>query len=165
MQASTKNFKIYRSSAGSGKTYTLTREYLTLALQNPDYFRTILAVTFTNKATQEMKSRIVETLHELANGTQHTMRRELTELTGLSEAQLQERAKQVLSAVLHNYSHFAVSTIDSFFQRIIRSFAKEIGRALQGKAKVLLGKGVGLARSGRGAIDLKIFSRSLHRLF
>jgi ATP-dependent helicase/nuclease subunit A len=127
VQAETKNFKIYRSSAGSGKTYTLTREYLSLALQSPDYFRSILAVTFTNKATQEMKSRIVETLHELAEGKPHSMRQELMLLTGLSEDQLQQRAQQVLSAVLHNYSHFAVSTIDSFFQRIIRSFAKEIG--------------------------------------
>ncbi|AHM63426.1 ATP-dependent helicase [Flammeovirgaceae bacterium 311] len=127
MQAATKNFKIYRSSAGSGKTYTLTREYLSLALQSPDYFRSILAVTFTNKATQEMKSRIVETLHELAGGKPHSMRQELMALTQLSEAALQKRAEQVLSSILHNYSHFAVSTIDSFFQRIIRSFAKEIG--------------------------------------
>jgi ATP-dependent helicase/nuclease subunit A len=127
VQAPGKKFKIYRSSAGSGKTYTLTREYLSLALQSPDYFRTILAVTFTNKATQEMKSRIIETLHELAEGEPHSMREALMEATGLQAEALTLRAQQVLSAILHNYSHFSVSTIDSFFQRIIRSFAKEIG--------------------------------------
>jgi ATP-dependent exoDNAse (exonuclease V) beta subunit len=122
-----KPFTIYRSSAGSGKTYTLTREYLKLALRNPQYFRTILAVTFTNKATQEMKSRIIETLHALSEGHPHGMRSELMEATGLTANQLQERALVVRSAILHNYSHFAVSTIDSFFQKIVRSFAKEIG--------------------------------------
>jgi ATP-dependent helicase/nuclease subunit A len=127
VQAPTKKFKIYRSSAGSGKTYTLTREYLSLALQSPEYFRTILAVTFTNKATQEMKSRIIETLHELAEGEPHSMREALREATGLEDDALTRRAQEVLSAILHNYSHFSVSTIDSFFQRIIRSFAKEIG--------------------------------------
>ncbi|EMR01790.1 UvrD-helicase domain-containing protein [Cesiribacter andamanensis] len=127
VQAPAKPFKIYRSSAGSGKTYALTREYLSLALQSPDYFRSILAVTFTNKATQEMKSRIIETLHELASGQPHSMRQALMEATGLEGAALTQRATEVLSSILHNYAHFSVSTIDSFFQRIIRSFAKEIG--------------------------------------
>ena len=131
-----KNFVIYRSSAGSGKTYTLTKEYLTLALRAPQYFRSILAVTFTNKATQEMKTRIVETLHELSEGVQTPMLMELQQATGFSNAELQERARQVLSAILHNYSYFAVSTIDSFFQTVIRSFAKEVG--LQAGFKVEL---------------------------
>lgn len=131
-----KNFVIYRSSAGSGKTYTLTREYLTLALRAPQYFRSILAVTFTNKATQEMKTRIVETLHELAEGTKTPIRNELKEATGFTDAELQARAQQVLSAILHNYSYFAVSTIDSFFQTVIRAFAKEVG--LQAGFKVEL---------------------------
>ena len=131
-----KNFVIYRSSAGSGKTYTLTREYLTLALRAPQYFRSILAVTFTNKATQEMKTRIIEKLHELTEGKPTPMLTELQEATGLPPAELQERAQQVLSAILHNYSYFAVSTIDSFFQTVIRSFAREVG--LQAGFKVEL---------------------------
>ncbi len=135
-QAQQKHFTIYRSSAGSGKTYTLTREYLTLALQSPQYFRTILAVTFTNKATQEMKTRIIETLHQLANGLRGGIQKELKEATGLEDPLLQKRAGDVLSAILHDYSYFAVSTIDSFFQTVIRSFAKEVG--LQAGFKVEL---------------------------
>ncbi|WP_017731541.1 UvrD-helicase domain-containing protein [Nafulsella turpanensis] len=131
-----KNFVIYRSSAGSGKTYTLTREYLTLALRAPQYFRSILAVTFTNKATQEMKTRIIETLHELAEGKKTPIQGELQEATSLPPDELQERAQKVLSAILHNYSYFAVSTIDSFFQTVIRAFAREVG--LQAGFKVEL---------------------------
>ncbi|MCP4147020.1 MAG: UvrD-helicase domain-containing protein, partial [bacterium] len=61
-------FVLYRSSAGSGKTYTLVKEYLKIALQNPEEFRTILAVTFTNKAAGEMKDRIMLSLKKLARG-------------------------------------------------------------------------------------------------
>ena len=122
-----KPFTVYRSSAGSGKTYTLTREYLSLALKEPHYFKTILAVTFTNKATQEMKSRIIETLYDLSQGNDHAMRAELQVAVSLNHKELTLRAGEVLSAILHNYSHFAVSTIDSFFQRVVRSFAKEVG--------------------------------------
>ncbi|MTI33400.1 UvrD-helicase domain-containing protein [Xanthovirga aplysinae] len=122
-----KNFRIYRSSAGSGKTYTLAKEYLTLALQQPHYFKHILAVTFTNKATQEMKGRIIEYLDEISRGKDTTLTKELMEATQLGKRDLTKRAKKVLSAILHAYSHFTVSTIDSFFQKVIRSFAREVG--------------------------------------
>ena len=122
-----KNFVIYRSSAGSGKTYTLTREYLSLALKSPQYFRAILAVTFTNKASQEMKTRIIESLHQLAGGSSDGLAIELRTATGFNEKQLQKQAQEVLSAILHDYSFFAVSTIDSFFQTVIRAFAREVG--------------------------------------
>lgn len=121
-----KNFHIYQSSAGSGKTYTLTREYLKLALKRPDYYRGILAVTFTNKATEEMKSRIIDTLDSLSKG-EHSMSGELREELGMSAGQLKQRATDVLKNVLHNYSSFAVITIDAFFQKVVRSFAREIG--------------------------------------
>lgn len=122
-----RNFKIYRSSAGSGKTFTLTKEYLKLALKSPDYFRSILAVTFTNKATQEMKGRIIEQLYALSSGEGVTILPELSQATGLDPMALQARAKQVLTHILHNYSQFSVSTIDSFFQKVIRAFTREIG--------------------------------------
>lgn len=127
---------IYRSSAGSGKTYTLTLIYLTLALRDPQHFKHILAVTFTNKATQEMKGRIVHALFALKQQKEATLAASLLGSTGLSPHQLAQRADEVLSAILHQYSHFSVSTIDSFFQRVIRSFAREIG--LQGGFSVEL---------------------------
>lgn len=134
-QSTTPSFHIYRSSAGSGKTYTLTREFLVLALQDPESFRGILAVTFTNKATQEMKDRILETLHELSTG-KSSMAAELRERTGLGEELLAARAEQVLQSILHHYTWFSISTIDSFFQKIIRAFAREVG--IQGAFKVEL---------------------------
>ncbi|SDK26627.1 ATP-dependent exoDNAse (exonuclease V) beta subunit (contains helicase and exonuclease domains) [Catalinimonas alkaloidigena] len=118
-------FKIYSSSAGSGKTYTLTKEYLMLVLRDPQRFRSVLAVTFTNKATAEMKNRIVSTLADLKAGKPTPLGKELQAQLDLSDEQLQRNAQLVLESILHDYSHFAVSTIDSFFQRILRSFAYE----------------------------------------
>ncbi len=129
MAEQSKPFIIYKSSAGSGKTYTLTLEYLKLALQNPPTaFKQILAVTFTNKATQEMKERILKVLGQLSrkeiSGSE--LEKVLMESLGLSPEELQSRAKQTLLHILHGYGYFAVSTIDSFFQRVIRSFAREM---------------------------------------
>ncbi len=124
-----KPFLLYRSSAGSGKTYTLTLEYLKLALRNPQYgYRQILAVTFTNKATQEMKERIVEELERLSQAVNpaESLDFELMDQLGLDANQLMDRARVTLLQVLHGYGHFAVSTIDSFFQKVIRSFAREM---------------------------------------
>ncbi len=130
-----KPFVIYRSSAGSGKTYTLTKEYLKLAFQRPDYFKHILAVTFTNKATKEMKVRILAVLTDLSKGP-HPLTYELKESSGLGDIQLQQRARDILSEILHNYSYFSISTIDSFFQKVIRAFARETG--LQGGFRIEL---------------------------
>ncbi|WP_026945118.1 UvrD-helicase domain-containing protein [Algoriphagus marincola] len=129
MAEQSKPFIIYKSSAGSGKTYTLTLEYLKLSLQNPPTaFKQILAVTFTNKATQEMKERILKVLGQLSrkeiSGSE--LEKVLMESLGLSPEELQSRAKQTLLHILHGYGYFAVSTIDSFFQRVIRSFAREM---------------------------------------
>ncbi|GAA0878252.1 UvrD-helicase domain-containing protein [Algoriphagus jejuensis] len=122
-------FIIYKSSAGSGKTYTLTLEYLKLALQSPrSAFKQILAVTFTNKATQEMKERILTVLERLSKEVrpEEFLDKELMKALDLSPAQLQGRARETLLYILHGYGYFAVSTIDSFFQRVIRSFAREM---------------------------------------
>ena len=123
-------FLIYRSSAGSGKTYTLAKSYLKLALAGKNRFRRILGVTFTNKATEEMKQRIIKFLTLLKEGKEPTLAKELSDELGIDESVLERRAADVLSEILHNYSRFSVVTIDSFFHQVIRSFAREMG--LQG---------------------------------
>lgn len=123
-----KPFIIYKSSAGSGKTYTLTMEYLKLALKNPHAFKQILAVTFTNKATQEMKERILKDLNRLRTTVRPSekMDSELMKSLGVDELGLKAKASATLTAILHDYGHFSVSTIDSFFQKVVRAFAREM---------------------------------------
>jgi len=128
--------KVIRASAGSGKTYTLAGEYLRLLFNESDYFRHILAVTFTNKATNEMKSRIIGELDLIAGNKESKQLQALMSSTGLSEIQLRLKASIILKKLLHRYSDFSVSTIDSFFQRIIRSFTRELG--LQGTYSIEL---------------------------
>ena len=123
-----KPFIIYKSSAGSGKTYTLTLEYLKLALAYPGAFRQILAVTFTNKATAEMKERILKELNRLRKevSPEEKMDEKLMDALKVDEAGLKQKAVATLTAILHDYGHFAVSTIDSFFQKVVRAFAREM---------------------------------------
>ncbi len=118
---------IYKASAGSGKTFTLTKEYIKLLFEDPNNFRQILAVTFTNKATDEMKSRILKEVFKLANGIESGYYNDLIELTNNNEELLKSRASDLLYTILHNYSWFSVTTIDSFFQKIVRAFARETG--------------------------------------
>lgn len=133
-------FKIYSSSAGSGKTYTLTKEYLKLALrpgQKDDYFRHILAVTFTNAAANEMKNRILERLRDITDGAEMPLLDELvTELYGypsgsgafeVAKEELRQKASAVFKTILHRYADFSVTTIDSFTQRIVMAFTDELG--------------------------------------
>jgi len=120
---------IYRASAGSGKTYRLTQDYIHLLFdpQKERAHRRILAVTFTNKATDEMKSRILKELHALAQGFASDYRADLMEKFRMDEHTVNERAKHILTNILHDYSSFSISTIDRFFQQVIRSFARDIG--------------------------------------
>lgn len=119
---------IYKASAGSGKTFLLTIHYLQLLFQSPKNYRHILAVTFTNKATAEMKGRILEELEKLAKGESTEYGRQLQErLGGETKETIQQQAKNIYSSILHDYSRFSVTTIDSFVQKVIRSFAYEIG--------------------------------------
>lgn len=135
-------FKIYSSSAGSGKTYTLTKEFLKLALMddptkgkfNAYYFKHILAVTFTNDAASEMKERILKELRYIAErpldvSLKQPLFVELLQYLGLAAhpLELRNRAKAVFHAIIHDYSDFAVSTIDSFVRRIVSAFAEELG--------------------------------------
>ncbi|HRZ98678.1 MAG TPA: UvrD-helicase domain-containing protein, partial [Paludibacter sp.] len=120
---------IYRASAGSGKTYRLTQDYIHLLFdpRRERVHRRILAVTFTNKATDEMKSRILKELHALAQGEKSGYREGLMKKFGLSVEETNLRARKILINILHDYSSYSISTIDKFFQQIIRSFAREIG--------------------------------------
>jgi ATP-dependent helicase/nuclease subunit A len=118
---------IYKASAGSGKTFTITREYIYLLFRDPDNYRHILGVTFTNKATAEMKSRIIAELDKLSKGDKSAYAEGLMNTYSLNPSALKQRASFILSKILHDFSHFTILTIDSFFQRVIRAFAREIG--------------------------------------
>lgn len=121
---------VYRASAGAGKTHKLTGEYLTLLFTGAGAYRRILAVTFTNKATDEMKSRIVEELYNLASGKKSDYVDSLCSTYSLTEEQVRQQAGKILRDILHDYSAFNISTIDRFFQQTMRAFTREIG--LQG---------------------------------
>jgi ATP-dependent helicase/nuclease subunit A len=118
---------IYSSSAGSGKTYKLTGIYLTALFRSRYNYRKILAVTFTNKATAEMKDRILDQLSNLANGTRSDYLHDLVRSTGKSEEWLRSEAGEILQSLINDYSRFSISTIDSFFQKVLRAFARETG--------------------------------------
>lgn len=121
-------FTIYRSSAGSGKTRTLAKEYLKLALRNrASYFRHILAVTFANKATQEMKDRILDYLDDFTGESKDPLAAELQAELHLDIPTFQQHCAELRAEILHNYDQFSVSTIDAFFQKVIRSFTREAG--------------------------------------
>ena len=125
-----KNFSVVRSSAGSGKTYTLVRKYLLMILQykNPSYFNKILAITFTNKATGEMKSRIMEALEGLAanNSKFSDLKEDLARTLAIDFEEITKRSSKILHHLLHHYSDFSISTIDRFVSRIIKSFSFEL---------------------------------------
>ena len=127
-------FKIYKSSAGSGKTFTLVKEYLCLVLRNPGDYKHILALTFTNKATEEMKSRIVESLIQLSKNENGSLKKILA--AEIPEDKIQLHARLALDNILHDYSNFSVTTIDSFFNRIIRSLAREMQLPLRLEIKL-----------------------------
>ncbi|MGN0002087.1 MAG: UvrD-helicase domain-containing protein [Sphingobacterium composti] len=123
--------KILKASAGSGKTFSLTLHYITLLLTNENSYREILAVTFTNKATAEMKERILSVLQGLATGDKsdkiESFRKLLLDKNPKWSAHLiQEKAHRVYRRILHDYSHFTISTIDGFSQKVIRSYTYEL---------------------------------------
>ncbi len=123
--------KILKASAGSGKTYNLALEYIRLLLvsERPDAYRHVLAVTFTNKATDEMKRRILQELYTLSVSPEGSRYFDsLVPSVVPSADELRRRASVQLSGILHDYSAFAVSTIDRFFQQTLRAFSREIGQ-------------------------------------
>lgn len=124
----TPSFQIYNASAGSGKTFTLVKEYLKILLNssNPYKFQQILAVTFTNKAAGEMKERVIENLHLFSREESNNMLQVICEETNLSETAIFSKSKIVLNAILQNYSAFGITTIDSFTHKLIRTFAYDL---------------------------------------
>ncbi len=126
------SLKIYKSSAGSGKTTILVYEYLNLILPEPDKFSRILAITFTNKAANEMKQRIILYLQGIIKPDDHQeqlpegLRQKVEVALKQENKDMKTQAEICLNKILHSYSDFAVSTIDSFVYRIIRSFAKDL---------------------------------------
>ncbi|MBS5980953.1 MAG: UvrD-helicase domain-containing protein, partial [Dysgonomonas mossii] len=121
------NLYVYKASAGSGKTHRLTEKYLNLLFSSPFAYRHILAVTFTNKATDEMKSRIIEELANIATGKESDHISFLSKEYKYNEEQVRKEARDILVCILHDYSSFSVSTIDKFFQQTMRAFTREIG--------------------------------------
>lgn len=124
-------FKIYNASAGAGKTYTLVKEYLSILLSsaNPLAFESILAITFTNKAANEMKQRILEQLVAFSQKDfqENDDLKVLVQELEISAEEIHERSQKILTKILHNYSRFSVSTIDKFNLRLMKSFAQDLG--------------------------------------
>ena len=126
------SFSIYDASAGSGKTYALVKEYLKIILvaKKNDAYRNILAITFTNKAVHEMKSRIVGSLSEFAKENPSDKAQDLMQHlaieTQLSIIQIKTKSQQIIKHIIHNYAAFDISTIDKFTHRVIRAFAHDL---------------------------------------
>ncbi|MEY3598102.1 MAG: hypothetical protein RL521_524 [Bacteroidota bacterium] len=135
MRDLTPQFWVCRSSAGSGKTYNLVKQYLRLCLREdqPDRYARILAITFTNNAAAEMKKRILDRLHDFSHGSKlkstdgaYGLFHEIAAELKIDPLALEERAQKTLTHILHHYHRFAVSTIDAFIHRIVRSFARDL---------------------------------------
>jgi ATP-dependent exoDNAse (exonuclease V) beta subunit len=126
------SFAIYDASAGSGKTYALVKEYLKIILvaKKNDAYRNILAITFTNKAVHEMKSRIVGSLSEFAKEEPvqkaQDLMQDLAKDTALSIIQIKTKSQQIIKHIIHNYAAFDISTIDKFTHKVIRAFAHDL---------------------------------------
>ena len=145
---------VYKASAGSGKTFTLAAEYIARLLQGePGMYQHILAVTFTNKATAEMKERILQRLWDLSvmPENQHEVNNDFVQkivelLPGVSISQIRKRASDALHALTHDYDRFHVETIDAFFQSLLSNLAHELGLAAGFKVdlddKEVISKGV-----------------------
>ena len=123
-----KPLNVYKASAGSGKTFTLATSYISLLIKDPQSYRNILAVTFTNKATEEMKMRIISQLYGIWKQLPASNRylEKVQESTGLSPEIISKRAGIALTNLLHNYNYFRVETIDTFFQSVLRNMAREL---------------------------------------
>lgn len=123
--------KILSASAGSGKTFSLTVQFLILLFSGKDKYRQILAMTFTNKATAEMKSRLLDVLQALATGESkktgayHSAIQKA--FPGMDAATLQRKAYIIYRQILHDYGNLSITTIDAFTQRVIKGLAYELG--------------------------------------
>ena len=125
-------FEVYNASAGSGKTFTLVKEYLKVLLSADDIFtfQKILAITFTNKAAGEMKERVLSNLESFADGKENDLFEIIRSEIAVDKETIQIRSKKILDVILQNYSAFSITTIDSFTHKIIKSFAYDLGLSL-----------------------------------
>ncbi len=139
---SEKRFTVVQASAGSGKTYNLVKEYLKLLLSSQDqrYYRHILAITFTNKATNEMKERVLDALNgiSLKRDKHKNLTKEISKEINMPEESVISRSAEILRYLIHDYAEFSISTIDRFVYRIIRSFSFELN--LSGNAEIELNR-------------------------
>ena len=133
-----KAFKVYQASAGSGKTFTIIKEYLKLCLKDEPStygFGQILAITFTNMAANEMKEKILQHLIDIINGDLSKepgdMEGKLIEELCISREELKKNANRLFLNIIYNYSNFFICTIDAFVQRLARSFARDLGLPTQ----------------------------------
>ncbi|WP_295367201.1 UvrD-helicase domain-containing protein [uncultured Prevotella sp.] len=128
MNTAHKALTVYKASAGSGKTFTLSVEYIKLLINDPTSFRSTLAVTFTNKATEEMKVRILSQLYGIWKrlpDSKSYIEKIKTDMD-VTEEFMAERAGMALHNIVNNYSYFRIETIDSFFQSVLRNLAREL---------------------------------------
>jgi len=129
-------FQVYNASAGSGKTFTIVKQYLSILFKSNrnDYYKNILAITFTNKAVGEMKTRIVNSLRDFSEEETPQKSIPLFEAvkteTQLSSEEIKVKSREIIKNILHNYAAFDVSTIDGFTHRVLRTFAKDLGLPL-----------------------------------
>ena len=125
----TASFQVYNASAGSGKTFTLVKEYLKIVLtaESEYVFQNILAITFTNKAAAEMKERVLESLRSFSDGESNDMFDIIVQENNLNPENIQQKSRRILENVLQNYSAFNITTIDSFTHKLIRTFAYDLG--------------------------------------
>ena len=125
-------FQVYNASAGSGKTFTLVKEYIKVLLTSDDIFsfQKILAITFTNKAAGEMKERVLSSLEEFADGEENDLFNIIINEITIDKTIIKDRSKKILDAILQNYSAFSITTIDSFTHKIIKNFAFDLGLSL-----------------------------------
>ncbi len=130
-------FKVYNASAGSGKTFTLVKEYLKILLVNDIHqswdvfrFQKILAITFTNKASAEMKERVLKNLNDFSSGIKSQIYLDILNETTLDDVTIKNRSEKILHSILQNYSAFSITTIDSFTHKIIKNFAYDLGLSL-----------------------------------
>jgi ATP-dependent exoDNAse (exonuclease V) beta subunit len=161
-------FTIYDASAGSGKTYTLVKEYLKILMlaNTNDAYKKILAITFTNKAVEEMKSRIVNSLHEFSKeqpGDKFVgLLKDVAIETKLSAATIKDKSKAIIKNIIHNYAAFDISTIDKFTHKVIRAFAHDLNLSLTFdvslETEVLLQEAVDaiIAKAGEDEVLTKI---------
>lgn len=138
MSQTTNAFKVYQASAGSGKTYTIVKEYLALCLKNQadtDNYSQILAITFTNMAANEMKGKILRQLDDIIQSDPSQepkgMEADLIKELGIDRQSLKTNAQELFKKIIHDYSSFCVSTIDAFVQRLSHSFAKDLNLPTQ----------------------------------